>query len=399
MNAGGVAHLETEDAQLVRRIVADSTGAFEELYDRYYGRAYLVARSVCREDGLAEEAVQEAFMAVWRTAGAYTEQRGAVANWLMSVVRYRAIDAARRNGKHANRRAEETRIEFHNAPGDVADRVEGRDRAKRLNALLGQLPDAQQEVIGLAFYGELTHLEIAAKLGLPAGTVKGRMRLGFQKLRADINEADASERWRVALTFAFYAGELAQARRIVGDAANAMPTVTMLDDVLAPAMHNIGALWQRNEITVADEQHATATAHQLLAGITSALTVAEANTRANILLLAPEPERHTFALLMAEEVLSGAGYRTTLLASGVPEATLKAALLRHRPAIVAVSSSMHLGGALAATANIVHDTLPSTQLIAGGPRAHDLPPNIRTHQIERLDQMLVTVERLLDRHA
>jgi RNA polymerase sigma-70 factor (ECF subfamily) len=139
----------------------------------------------------AQEAVQDAFLAVWRGAGSYTAARGTVAAWLMTVVRHRAIDVDRRNGHHARHRASEDELDEmpsgDDGPGDVITR----DDAARLHASLAMLSDVQQEVIILAFYGELSHSEIAARLGLPAGTVKGRMRLGLHKLRADRDAAVA----------------------------------------------------------------------------------------------------------------------------------------------------------------------------------------------------------------
>lgn len=174
------------DDALMERMQADSVDAFEELYDRYGDRAFRVARSICFDAGRAEEAVQEAFLSFWRSRSSYRSQRGTVAAWLLSVVRHRAIDEQRRNGKHAARRAGDEQLDDHPAGDDVAHEVVERADARRLHALLARLPDAQQEVITLAFYGRLTHTEIAEQLGLAPGTVKGRMRLGLNKLRNDI---------------------------------------------------------------------------------------------------------------------------------------------------------------------------------------------------------------------
>lgn len=172
----------------MRQIESGSAHAFEELYDRYRARAYRVARSVCRDDARAEDAVQEAFASIWRGRAPYRPSRGTVAAWLSSVVRYRAIDLARRNGTHTTHRAGEEVIQSCRAPDDVAGQAVAREDADRLHALLEGLPDAQREVITLAYYGELTHTEIATALGLPTGTVKGRMRLGLGKLRAGIEK-------------------------------------------------------------------------------------------------------------------------------------------------------------------------------------------------------------------
>lgn len=177
-----------DDRELMEQVQSGSTDAFEQLYDRYCRRAYRVARAVCGDDGRAEGAVQEAFMSIWRNRSAYRPERGTVASWLVCVVHYRAIDIARGNAKRARRRASENVIYFLRAPGNLADRVIARDSAATLQAKLRQLPEAQREVITLAYYGELTHAEIATQLALPSGTVKGRMRLGLRKLRAEMDQ-------------------------------------------------------------------------------------------------------------------------------------------------------------------------------------------------------------------
>jgi RNA polymerase sigma-70 factor (ECF subfamily) len=181
LRRGNLAALQ--DPELMLEVSAKSVEAFGELYDRYCDRAYRVARSICRDDGGAQDAVQEAFLSVWRNRASYQSQRGTVAAWLLATVRYRAIDLMRINGKHLARGAEEAQLEAHPAPDDVPEKAIHRDEAGRLRARLSMLPDAQQEVITLAYYGQLSHIEIAAQLGLPTGTVKGRMRLGLQKLR------------------------------------------------------------------------------------------------------------------------------------------------------------------------------------------------------------------------
>ncbi len=174
------------DDQVMAHVKAGSVTAFGLLYDRYCDRAYRIARSVCRDDGRAEEAVQEAFVSIWKTRTTYEPRIGKVAPWVLTVVRYRAIDVARSNGLHAAQRASEDILHTVRAPDSVADEVVTGIQARDLLSLLARLPDSQREVITLAFYGQLTHSEIAAHLGLPAGTVKGRIRLGLQRLRGDI---------------------------------------------------------------------------------------------------------------------------------------------------------------------------------------------------------------------
>ncbi|HEX4344879.1 MAG TPA: sigma-70 family RNA polymerase sigma factor [Solirubrobacteraceae bacterium] len=177
------------DDQLMASVKAGSVAAFDQLYDRYCHRAYRVARSVCRDEGRAQEAVQETFISIWRTRASY-EDRGNVRPFVLAVARFRAIDIARRHGPHAARRASDDSLDSLCAPGGVDEQAEATAQTRRMRSLLGGLPDNQREAITLAFYGQLTHLEIAAHLGIPLGTVKGRIRLGLMRLRGDI----ASER-------------------------------------------------------------------------------------------------------------------------------------------------------------------------------------------------------------
>jgi RNA polymerase sigma-70 factor (ECF subfamily) len=170
---------------------AGSVESFADLYDRYCDRAYNLARGVCRDDGRAQEAVQDGFLSVWNSRASYRPQQGTVAAWLLALVRHRAIDIARRDGRHGSRQASDEQLEGRASVGDPLEAAVKRDDAQQLLASLAMLPDAQAEVITLAYFGQLSHTEIAAQLGLPAGTVKGRMRLGLQKLRADITQAAA----------------------------------------------------------------------------------------------------------------------------------------------------------------------------------------------------------------
>jgi RNA polymerase sigma-70 factor (ECF subfamily) len=174
------------DDRLMMQVKAGNVEAFRELYDLYCDRAYRVAWSVCRDRGRAEDAVQEAFVSIWSARASYSRHRGSVAAWLLTATRYRAIDVARRDHEHSTRRIGEQVLEAQPSTWDVGEQAVTRDEAHRLGEVLTQLPDAQREVIALAFYGELSHTEIATALKLPAGTVKGRMRLGMRKLRTGL---------------------------------------------------------------------------------------------------------------------------------------------------------------------------------------------------------------------
>jgi len=184
--------LEATDDQLMVQVKAGSSAAFGELYDRFGHRAYRVARSVCRDNHHAEDAVQDAFISIWKSRTTYEPARGTLAAWLLTTVRYSAIDVARRNGRHANRRAGVDHLDAVPTPLDVAEEASARAGARHLHSLLARLPEAQREVITLAMFGQLTHNEISDHLGLPAGTVKSRVRLGLDKLRAELEASGSS---------------------------------------------------------------------------------------------------------------------------------------------------------------------------------------------------------------
>lgn len=173
------------DADLMCRVQDGDVAAFGELYDRLAPRALGVAGGVlgARADR-ASDAVQEGFLSMWSNRAVYRADRGEVHAWVLGIVRNRAIDSLRRHQRHDRRRADGEGIaDALVAPGDVHGDAVAADDGRRLRELLADLPEAQREVIALAYFGQLTHTEIAAQLTLPVGTVKGRMRLGLIKLR------------------------------------------------------------------------------------------------------------------------------------------------------------------------------------------------------------------------
>ena len=180
------AQVGDSDVVLMRRVQGDDTQAFELLYDRYASRALRTARAVCRDAGRAEDVVQESFLYVWRNRTRF-RRTGSFQGWIQLVVRHRAIDSCRH---------EATRPPVAEAKGDrsasvssVPAEVIARDEAENLRASLARLPEAQAEVIALAFFEQLSHSEIARLLELPPGTVKGRMRHGLEKLAQDLEAA------------------------------------------------------------------------------------------------------------------------------------------------------------------------------------------------------------------
>lgn len=165
------------------QVRAGSVDALNELYDRYGSRAYRIARSVCRDPQGAEDAVQDAFLSVWNERASYDPRRGTSRAWIFTLVYHSAIAVVRRDRRHASRRMSVEALESCAAAVDVASQSVSRVDARTLRRHLAELPAAQREVITLAYFGQLSQREIAAHLGLPAGTIKSRMRLGLEKLR------------------------------------------------------------------------------------------------------------------------------------------------------------------------------------------------------------------------
>jgi RNA polymerase sigma-70 factor (ECF subfamily) len=182
------------DEDLMPLVQAGEARAFEVLYERHSTAAFSLAYRMCGSRGLAEDVTQEAFLAVWRSGGRYDRSRGSVRTWLLGIVHNRGIDALRRGAVHERRRASDEGI-ADRVPAAERTEVEvaRRDEADALRRLIDELPDEQGRVIELAYFGGFTHREIADMLGAPIGTVKGRMRLGLEKMRAGLESLGMSE--------------------------------------------------------------------------------------------------------------------------------------------------------------------------------------------------------------
>jgi RNA polymerase sigma-70 factor (ECF subfamily) len=174
---------QSQDAAILRQIVARDPRGVELLYDRYGSVAYALAYRLVRERGLAEDVVQEAFLSIWRLGATYDARKGVVRSWLLTIVHHRAIDQLRT--MRAKRSADTAIDEALPIPAreDTWREVsQGLDR-ERIRVALATLPPEQRQVVDLAYFDGLTHSEIAARTGIPLGTVKGRMRLALEKLR------------------------------------------------------------------------------------------------------------------------------------------------------------------------------------------------------------------------
>jgi len=174
--------------QLVQRAEAP---AFEVVYDRHAGAAFSLANRMCGTRTLAEEVVQEAFLSIWRSGARYDRARGSVRTWILGITHHRAIDALRRGVVQDRHRASDDGIEerFEAAERTEAE-VARREEALEVRGALDGLPDDQRRAIELAYYGGFTQSEIADMLQVPIGTVKGRMRLGMEKMRDRLAPAE-----------------------------------------------------------------------------------------------------------------------------------------------------------------------------------------------------------------
>jgi len=172
---------------LVERRDAD---AFAVLYDRHGGAAFSLAHRIVGDRAVAEDVTQEAFLSVWRSGARFDAARGSVRSWTLSIVRNRAIDALRRQAGSAPKLDFDDEATLEARPsGDLTDaEAIRRETSRRVRGALQELPREQSEVIGLAYFGGFSHSEIAEMLGMPLGTVKGRMRLGLEKIRLTLAE-------------------------------------------------------------------------------------------------------------------------------------------------------------------------------------------------------------------
>lgn len=178
------------DEDLMPLVERKDPAAFEIVYDRHGGPAYSLAYRIVGDRQVAEEVTQEAFLSVWRSGARFDRARGSVRTWLLGVVRNRAIDVLRREAGRAPtvslelESVPEQESRFEPTDAEALRRAAGRE----VRGALADLPDDQLKVVQLAYFGGLSHSEIAEVLGMPLGTVKGRMRLAMEKMRTMLAE-------------------------------------------------------------------------------------------------------------------------------------------------------------------------------------------------------------------
>jgi RNA polymerase sigma-70 factor (ECF subfamily) len=176
--ARDLAHLS--DEALVALAARGDDGALAELYDRFGHVAYGLALRIVRDPTLAEDAVQDAFLAVWRSAGRFVPERAKASTWILTLVHRRAVDIVRREEP---RRTEPLETAPQTNAGLTEDEAWLRLQRTRVQEALRRLPDQQREALELAYYGGFTQSQLADRLGEPLGTIKSRMFAGLARLR------------------------------------------------------------------------------------------------------------------------------------------------------------------------------------------------------------------------
>jgi RNA polymerase sigma-70 factor (ECF subfamily) len=178
------------DEELMPLIGSKDAGAFEVFYDRHGTAAYSLAYRIVGERAAAEDVTQEAFVSIWRSGARYDRARGSVRSWMLGIVRNRAIDLLRSRSSRAPKLGFDDEAVLEQRPADEFTDTEAlrRETAREVRGALDELPGEQSKVIELAYFGGFSQSEIATMVGVPLGTVKGRMRLGLEKIRGRLAE-------------------------------------------------------------------------------------------------------------------------------------------------------------------------------------------------------------------
>ncbi len=195
---GGFAHLAEE--ALVALVARGDDAALAELYDRVGRMAYGLAYRVLRDERLAEDAVQEGFLAVWRTAAGFSAERAKASTWILTLVHRRAVDLVRREQRRRAEPLDEGEQRRDAASPSAESAAWLAFERERVQEALRQLPDAQREALELAYYGGFTQSELAERLGQPLGTIKSRMFAGLARLRELLDESAAEGAWKREFT-------------------------------------------------------------------------------------------------------------------------------------------------------------------------------------------------------
>jgi RNA polymerase sigma-70 factor (ECF subfamily) len=178
------------DEELMALVDEKHAGAFERFYDRQSGAAFSLAHRIVGDRTAAEDVIQEAFLSIWRSKARYDPSRGSVRSWTLGIVRNRAIDALRRGASPTRHLDQDDEAVLEGRPAEELTDAEAlrRDTAQKVRGAIEMLPHEQLQVIALAYFGGFSQSEIAEMLSAPLGTIKGRMRLGMEKLRTILAE-------------------------------------------------------------------------------------------------------------------------------------------------------------------------------------------------------------------
>jgi RNA polymerase sigma-70 factor (ECF subfamily) len=193
-----LAHLS--DEALVALVARGDEPALAELYDRVGRIAYGLAYRVLRDERLAEDAVQEGFLAVWRTASSYLADRAKARTWILTLVHRRAVDLVRREERRRAEPLEDDVGEQAGVSGSAEEAAWLGFERDRVQDALRRLPDAQREAIELAYYGGYSQSELAERLGQPLGTIKSRMFAGLARLRELLDDGAGEDAWTRSTT-------------------------------------------------------------------------------------------------------------------------------------------------------------------------------------------------------
>jgi RNA polymerase sigma factor (sigma-70 family) len=187
------------DEALVALVARGDESALADLYDRVGRVAYGLAFRIVRDDRLAEDAVQEGFLAAWRSAAGFSPERAKASTWILTLVHRRAVDLVRREDR---RRAEplDAVAEAAEPASSAEDAAWRRFERERVQEALSRLPDAQREAIELAYYRGFTQSELAERLGEPLGTIKSRMFAGLARLRELLDDSAKDGTWNREFT-------------------------------------------------------------------------------------------------------------------------------------------------------------------------------------------------------
>jgi RNA polymerase sigma-70 factor (ECF subfamily) len=174
-----------DDTELVSRIVDDDRDALETVYRRYGGAVKSMALRVLRDEALAEDTVQEVFVKFWEAPERFDADRGSLRTFLLTIAHRRAVDTVRSEQARATRQEKVP----EDVAGSLEDEVWSRVVSDQVRVAVESLSVGEREAIELAYFGHLSYIEVARRLGLPEGTVKSRIRSGMRRLGLALAEA------------------------------------------------------------------------------------------------------------------------------------------------------------------------------------------------------------------